>query len=64
MILSVAFTGAFTIAFSSIFNLGILARQRSQVIPFLLVVIVGLGWRKWSAADVAQVESAREEISI
>ena len=64
MLLSLAFTGAFVIAFSSIFNLGILARQRSQVIPFLLVVIVGLGWRKWSAADVAQVESPPAEISV
>jgi hypothetical protein len=64
MMLSMAFTGAFVIAFSAIFNLGILARQRSQVIPFLLVVIVGLGWRKWSAADVARVESSREEIPI
>ena len=64
IMLSLAFTGAFIIAFSAILNLGILARQRSQVIPFLLVVIVGLGWRKWSAADVAQVESAREEISV
>jgi hypothetical protein len=64
MILSLAFTGAFIIAFSAIFNLGILARQRSQVIPFLLVVIIGLGWRKWSAADVARVESSREAMSI
>ena len=63
MLLSLAFTGAFVIAFSSIFNLGILARQRSQVIPFLLVVIVGLGWRKWSAADVGAVEATREGIS-
>ena len=64
MMLSVAFTGAFVIAFSAIFNLGIVARQRSQVIPFLLVVIVGLGWRKWSAADVARVEPPRAKISL
>ena len=64
MTFSLAFTGAFTIAFSAIFNLGILARQRSQVFPFLLVVIVGLGWRKWSAADVAQAESQQTEISV
>lgn len=63
MTLSLAFVGAFVIAFSSIFNLGIVARQRSQVIPFLLVVIVGLGWRKWSADDVAKVEALREDVS-
>jgi len=63
MMLSLAFTAAFVIAFSSIFNLGILARQRSQVIPFLLVVIVGLGWRRWSPTDRARVGTPREEIT-
>ena len=63
MLLSLAFTAAFVIAFSSIFNLGIIARQRSQVIPFLLVVIVGLGWRKWSPIDRARVGSPREEMA-
>ena len=63
MLLSLAFTAAFVIAFSSIFNLGIIARQRSQVIPFLLVVIVGLGWKKWSPIDRARVGSPREEIT-
>lgn len=33
----------FAVAFSSIFNLGILARQRVQVLPLLLVVLIGLG---------------------
>jgi hypothetical protein len=63
LILSLAFTAAFVIAFSSIFNLGILARQRAQVIPFLLVVIVGLGWRKWSESDSARIGTPREEIT-
>jgi len=43
-----AFSGAFTlgfvVAFSPILNLGILARQRVQVLPFLLVLVVGHGW--------------------
>ncbi len=63
MLLSLAFTAAFIVAFSSIFNLGIIVRQRTQVIPFLLVVIVGLGWRKWSPIDRARVGSPREEIT-
>ena len=63
VILSLAFTAAFVVGFSSIFNLGILARQRSQVIPFLLVVIVGLGWRKWSPIDRARIGTKRAEIT-
>lgn len=62
LILSLAFTGAFVIAFSSIFNLGILARQRAQVIPFLLVLIVGLGWRRWTPSDLAGSERQRAKI--
>jgi hypothetical protein len=38
------YTAGFVVAFSAIFNLGILARQRVQVLPLLLVVLVGLGW--------------------
>jgi hypothetical protein len=60
---SLAFTFAFVIAFSSIFNFGILARQRSQVIPFLLATIVGLGWRKWSDTDRAPTTISGEEIN-
>ena len=44
VMMSVAFTVGFVIAFSTVFNLGILARQRSQVLPYLLAVVVALGW--------------------
>ncbi|HKY47101.1 MAG TPA: hypothetical protein VJQ79_03860, partial [Acidimicrobiia bacterium] len=37
------YTGGFIIAFSAILNLGILARQRSQVIPFFLALLVVWG---------------------
>jgi hypothetical protein len=37
------YTGGFVFAFSAMLNLGILARQRSQVMPFLLVILVDLG---------------------
>jgi hypothetical protein len=44
------YTGGFIIAFSAILNLGILARQRSQVIPFFLALLVVWG-RKHVAED-------------
>ncbi len=39
------FVVGFVIMFSAIFNLGNLARQRTQALPFLLALIVGLGWQ-------------------
>ena len=39
------FVIGFVIMFSAIFNLGNLARQRTQALPFLLALIVGLGWQ-------------------
>ena len=44
MLFVTLWTIGFIIAFSAIFNLGILARQRTQVLPFLLAALVGLGW--------------------
>jgi hypothetical protein len=38
------YTGGFIVAFSAILNLGILARQRVQVLPFFLALLVGLAW--------------------
>ncbi len=35
---------AYSIAFSVVRNLGIVARQRGQVIAFFIAVVVGLGW--------------------
>ncbi|HJU51281.1 MAG TPA: hypothetical protein VJ815_02995 [Acidimicrobiia bacterium] len=40
------YSGGFIIAFSSILNLGILARQRSQVMPLFLALIVVLARRQ------------------
>lgn len=45
VLMSAAFTFGFAIAFSALFNLGILARQRSQALPFLLAAIVAMGWK-------------------
>jgi len=33
----------FIVAFSAVFNLGILARQRIQVLPFLLAILIAMG---------------------
>lgn len=33
-------------AWSAILNLGILARQRSLMVPFLLAIVAGLGWER------------------
>ena len=44
MLFVTLYTLGFIIAFSAIFNLGILTRQRVQVLPFLLAALVGLGW--------------------
>lgn len=50
VLMSTAFTIGFVIAFSTVFNLGILARQRSQVLPYLLATVVALGWDTWTSA--------------
>ncbi len=49
LMFSLFFTVGFVVVFSSIFNLGILARQRSQVLPFVLALLVGLGWPQTSS---------------
>jgi hypothetical protein len=57
LIFSLVFTAGFVVAFSTLLNLGILARQRTQVLPFLLVVIVAMGWPiEAQTADEADAE--------
>jgi len=58
LLLSIIYTGGFVIAFSSILNLGIIARQRVQVLPFLLALLVTLGWPREDEVD-AKVEPRR-----
>ena len=53
LLFSMLFVIGFIIVFSAIFNLGILARQRTQALPFLLAVIVGLGWPPSPASEEA-----------
>lgn len=51
---SLLFVGGFVLAYSPILNLGIMARQRSQVMPFLLVLLVQLGAKRVSSARAPQ----------
>jgi hypothetical protein len=67
VLMSAAFAAGFTVAFSAVFNLGILARQRSQVFPFLLAVVVALGWRprhELESAEPAQLRLTGSAASI
>lgn len=48
---SIGFVGAFTFAFASFANFGILARQRVQAVPFLLVLVALPRFRDLVAAD-------------
>ncbi|NNF63665.1 MAG: hypothetical protein HKN07_05335 [Acidimicrobiia bacterium] len=40
---AVVYTAGFVVAFSTFLNLGLLARQRSQVLPFLLILLIAPG---------------------
>lgn len=44
LIFSATFSAGFVFAWSAILNLGIIARQRALVIPFVLALVAGLGW--------------------
>ncbi len=53
------FTIGFILAFSAFLNLGLMARERSMIMPFLLALIVGLGFGPPDPAD--DIEPAHEE---
>lgn len=40
---SLVYTAGFIFGHSAVLNLGIMARQRSQLIPFVLVILVAMG---------------------
>jgi hypothetical protein len=48
------YTLAFAIAFSVVRNLGIIARQRGQVLAFFLALVIGLGWNESQKAKRAR----------
>lgn len=53
LLFALIYTGEFVVAFSAVFNLGILARQRTQVMPLFLALLVGLGWQRAQRVDLA-----------
>ncbi|CAN5238667.1 hypothetical protein BH18ACT5_BH18ACT5_10100 [soil metagenome] len=57
VLMSAVFSLGFVIAFSTIFNLGILTRQRAQVLPFLLAAVVAVGWDKDRAVEEAEARA-------
>lgn len=56
------YSALFIWAWSAILNLGILARQRALVIPFILALIVALGWDR--EEDGAELTHAGERVAI
>jgi hypothetical protein len=43
-LMSLIMTFGFIVMFSPFLNLGLMARERSQILPFLAVVVIQLGW--------------------
>jgi hypothetical protein len=65
LLMAFFYTGGFIIGFSAILNLGLLARQRVQVLPMLFVLIAGLAWdetKKGSRRKKTEPEEAPESI--
>lgn len=53
------YTLGFAVVFSVVRNLGIIARQRGQVLAFFLAVVIGLGWNETKKARERRMESER-----
>ena len=53
LVFSLVYVVVFTVAFSAFLNLGILARERTQVIPFVMALLVGMGWDEGSMSEDA-----------
>jgi hypothetical protein len=45
------------VTFSVVRNLGIISRQRGQVLAFFLAVVVGLGWEESKRARLAREQA-------
>lgn len=51
ILFALVFTIGFVIAFSAFNNFGLLARQRSQVIPYFMAVLITFGWPRRNASQ-------------
>lgn len=56
------FTLGFVVAFSSFNNLGLMARERAQVMPFFIALVVGLGWSIGGPGEPAQDRRDRQHV--
>ncbi|MEX2624527.1 MAG: glycosyltransferase family 39 protein [Acidimicrobiia bacterium] len=63
VVFSTLYVLAFSIAFSAVRNLGIIARQRTQVLAFLLIVIIALGWDEPQARKRRSTSPSRPDIA-
>lgn len=61
LLLSFFYTGGFIIAFSAVLNLGIMARQRVQVLPFLLAFLVVMAWPREEAGEEPDRDVGRRQ---
>lgn len=57
LLYSLLFVIGFVVIFSPVLNLGILARQRTQMLPMLLALVVGLGWAPTEKEDEHEPET-------
>ncbi|MGC2240860.1 MAG: hypothetical protein WA726_08475, partial [Acidimicrobiia bacterium] len=55
------YTLAFAVVFSVVRNLGIIARQRGQVLGFFMALVIGLGWNETKKARAARVAREAKE---
>jgi hypothetical protein len=51
------YTIAFAVTFSVVRNLGIISRQRGQVLAFFLALVIGLGWEESKRARLAREQA-------
>lgn len=62
LLLCLFYTGGFIFGFSAVLNLGILARQRVQVLPMFLAMVIGLGWEeRKKRVDPEQPDEEQDE---
>lgn len=61
---SLLFVVGFIVVFSPVLNLGILARQRTQMLPMLLALVVGLGWAPRTEQKPAPETTAQAAVGV
>jgi hypothetical protein len=61
---ALAYTALFVLAFSAIGNFGLLTRQRTQLLPFVLVLIAMPARAKVPDSRLREAEPARRRIAV